>query len=131
MTSSKARKGIVAIVLVAALSGQSGVPAAQAATLTQNESRSDRGRRERQTATPIKHVIIIVGENRSFDHLFATYVPKRKREKPPTIFPGSTTAAVSMPMARRARSTEATATSATRSSTSRAIQAWSRITCET
>jgi phospholipase C len=27
------------------------------------------------TATPIKHVIIIVGENRSFDHLFATYVP--------------------------------------------------------
>jgi phospholipase C len=29
-----------------------------------------------QTATPIKHVIIIVGENRSFDHLFATYVPR-------------------------------------------------------
>jgi phospholipase C len=28
------------------------------------------------TATPITHVIIIVGENRSFDHLFATYVPK-------------------------------------------------------
>jgi phospholipase C len=28
------------------------------------------------TKTPIKHVIIIVGENRSFDHLFATYVPK-------------------------------------------------------
>src|ERR1700681_1436245 len=34
-----------------------------------------------QTATPIKHVIIIVGENRSFDHLFATYVPKSKSEK--------------------------------------------------
>jgi len=29
-----------------------------------------------KTATPIKHVIVIVGENRSFDHLFATYVPK-------------------------------------------------------
>ena len=28
------------------------------------------------TESPIKHVIIIVGENRSFDHLFATYVPK-------------------------------------------------------
>jgi phospholipase C len=28
------------------------------------------------TASPIKHVIIIVGENRSFDHLFATYLPK-------------------------------------------------------
>jgi phospholipase C len=25
--------------------------------------------------TPIKHVIVIVGENRSFDHLFATYQP--------------------------------------------------------
>src|SRR5215469_10913350 len=27
--------------------------------------------------TPIKHVIVIVGENRTFDHIFATYVPKR------------------------------------------------------
>lgn len=27
------------------------------------------------TATPIKHVIIIVGENRTFDHIFATYKP--------------------------------------------------------
>jgi len=31
------------------------------------------------TSSPIKHVIIIVGENRSFDHLFATYVPKHGR----------------------------------------------------
>src|ERR1700735_4358385 len=30
-----------------------------------------------QTATPIKHVIVIIGENRSFDHVFATYVPQR------------------------------------------------------
>ncbi|HEX3681369.1 MAG TPA: alkaline phosphatase family protein [Bryobacteraceae bacterium] len=28
------------------------------------------------TATPIKHVIVIIGENRSFDHVFATYKPK-------------------------------------------------------
>jgi phospholipase C len=28
-----------------------------------------------KTASPIKHVIVIVGENRSFDHLFATYNP--------------------------------------------------------
>ena len=28
-----------------------------------------------QTATPIKHVIVIVGENRTFDHIFATYTP--------------------------------------------------------
>ncbi len=29
------------------------------------------------TRTPIKHVIVIIGENRSFDHVFATYKPKR------------------------------------------------------
>ncbi len=28
------------------------------------------------TATPIKHVIIIIGENRTFDNVYATYVPK-------------------------------------------------------
>src|ERR1700733_12852784 len=28
------------------------------------------------TRSPIKHVIVIIGENRSFDHVFATYVPK-------------------------------------------------------
>ena len=33
-----------------------------------------------KTASPIKHVIIIVGENRSFDHLFATYRPKSDDE---------------------------------------------------
>jgi phospholipase C len=32
--------------------------------------------RSGQTATPIKHVIVIIGENRSFDHVFATYVPR-------------------------------------------------------
>lgn len=31
---------------------------------------------EQRTTTPIKHVIIIVGENRTFDHLFATYKPR-------------------------------------------------------
>jgi phospholipase C len=34
-----------------------------------------------KTASPIKHVIIIVGENRSFDHIFATYVPKNRGER--------------------------------------------------
>ena len=28
------------------------------------------------TITPIKHVIVIIGENRSFDHVFATYIPQ-------------------------------------------------------
>jgi phospholipase C len=29
----------------------------------------------RRTATPIQHVIVIIGENRTFDHIFATYKP--------------------------------------------------------
>jgi phospholipase C len=34
------------------------------------------GANDRRTRTPIKHVLVIIGENRSFDHLFATYKPK-------------------------------------------------------
>ena len=30
---------------------------------------------ETEAHTPIKHVIVIIGENRSFDHIFATYKP--------------------------------------------------------
>jgi phospholipase C len=33
--------------------------------------------RDNETTSPIKHVIVIIGENRSFDHVFATYVPKQ------------------------------------------------------
>jgi phospholipase C len=33
--------------------------------------------RDSETVTPIKHVIVIIGENRSFDHVFATYVPQK------------------------------------------------------
>ncbi|HYK39631.1 MAG TPA: alkaline phosphatase family protein, partial [Candidatus Eremiobacteraceae bacterium] len=29
------------------------------------------------TRTPIKHVIVLIGENRTFDHVFATYKPKK------------------------------------------------------
>ncbi|HYL16949.1 MAG TPA: hypothetical protein VEV41_28205 [Terriglobales bacterium] len=28
-----------------------------------------------RTKTPIQHVIVIIGENRTFDHIFATYKP--------------------------------------------------------
>ena len=35
------------------------------------------GANDGKTTMPIKHVIIIVGENRTFDHLFATYVPPK------------------------------------------------------
>jgi hypothetical protein len=40
----------------------------------------DKGREnehEPETESPIKHVIVLIGENRTFDHVFATYVPKQ------------------------------------------------------
>src|SRR6266446_7629550 len=36
----------------------------------------DQDKGEVHTTTPIKHVIVLIGENRTFDHVFATYVPK-------------------------------------------------------
>ena len=47
--------------------------------LLPNQAWSEDGSRsaeERATETPIKHVIVIIGENRTFDNIFATYVPK-------------------------------------------------------
>jgi phospholipase C len=49
-----------------------GAPFANAADQSQRSEHS----RDAATVTPIKHVIVIIGENRSFDHVFATYVPK-------------------------------------------------------
>ena len=46
-----------------------GAPFADAATNPQKSH-------DFATVTPIKHVIVIIGENRSFDHVFATYVPR-------------------------------------------------------
>ena len=36
---------------------------------------------DNDTTTPIKHVIVIIGENRSFDHVFATYQPKARANR--------------------------------------------------
>ena len=33
-----------------------------------------------RTATPIKHVVVIIGENHSFDNIFATYQPPRHQK---------------------------------------------------
>lgn len=52
--------GLGALASLTALSA----PAAQAA--------DSRGK----ARTPIRHVIVLIGENRTFDHLFATYVPQ-------------------------------------------------------
>jgi phospholipase C len=44
------------------------------------EAQSPSSSRDNDTSSPIKHVIVIIGENRSFDHVFATYVPKDHQE---------------------------------------------------
>ena len=40
-------------------------------------AKADDDHNHKKTATPIEHVIIIVGENRTFDHIFATYKAKQ------------------------------------------------------
>ena len=50
------------------------VPASPATHVVIPRVKTRMGKNDTNTTTPIKHVIIIVGENRSFDHLFATYV---------------------------------------------------------
>jgi phospholipase C len=43
---------------------------------------------DRRTRSPIKHVIVIIGENRTFDHLFATYQPKGGQTVDNLLFKG-------------------------------------------
>ena len=61
-----ARAGMVSVAMVQLAVGQ-----------PPSSSGSASGHKDGETATPIKHVIVIIGENRSFDHVFATYTPKR------------------------------------------------------
>src|SRR5262249_57037334 len=61
------RKGIAVLALAALVGGQVGGSVASA---------DERDRHDRSTATPIKHVIVIIGENRTFDNLYGTYVPR-------------------------------------------------------
>jgi phospholipase C len=72
--SRKWREKFTAAILTVAMSAFGFAPPSRAG------DDSDKPVDKIKTATPIKHVIIIVGENRSFDHLFATYVPKNKKE---------------------------------------------------
>jgi phospholipase C len=62
---NQSRKRLMTYVSLAAMLTNAAAPAFAA----------EKGPNDHATATPIQHVIIIVGENRTFDHLFATYVP--------------------------------------------------------
>ena len=67
----------IALGSLALLQMSLGVPLANAAATTGTAALTGE---ETLTNTPIKHVIVIIGENRSFDHVFATYVPKHDHE---------------------------------------------------
>jgi phospholipase C len=79
----KNRFKMIASVSVTALTGlgaamllpHSAGNSAFAATMTQPSVNNSRPQ-EIQTETPIKHIIYIVGENRSFDNVYGTYQPK-------------------------------------------------------
>ena len=62
----------VGLAFLAAMNFSVGIPMANAALAAS----PDHNDRSNKTRTPIKHVIVIIGENRTFDHIFATYKPK-------------------------------------------------------
>ena len=65
-------RAVVTATILALVGAQTGL--AQAATASGPSYGPDS--RDLVTHTPIKHVIIIIGENRTFDNVFATYAPK-------------------------------------------------------
>ena len=69
--SAAAAVGLTASVLTAAAAGASpqaaAVPSATATLVAASHF----------TTTPIKHVVVIIGENHSFDNVFATYQPPK------------------------------------------------------
>lgn len=65
MNKLKRRKGVAAAALIALLAGQFGAPL----------SFAQQGSNDNDTVTQIKHVILVIGENRTFDNVFGTYKP--------------------------------------------------------
>src|SRR5215472_5551361 len=53
------------------------VAAATAAATAMTAATAAPSRHQVTTTTPIKHVVVIIGENHSFDNVFATYQPPR------------------------------------------------------
>ncbi len=69
----------VGTAFLAAMNFAVGIPMVRmvlAANVAMDKQGHDHGKSGGDTKTPIKHVIVIIGENRTFDHIFATYRPK-------------------------------------------------------
>ena len=65
--TKRLRDRTVVTAAILSLMGSNGYAAEQVGGAHNNDKR---------TESPIKHVIIIMGENRTFDHVFATYKPR-------------------------------------------------------
>jgi acid phosphatase len=86
----------------------SGMMQAAAASAT---SSAAMGSADVPTATPIKHVIIILGENHTFDNIFGAYQPERGQSVLNLLSEGIITASGNLgPNAQRARQQQATDT---------------------
>ena len=72
MSRNGLRRAFFAGVSIIAMSVQALSPVLAA----ESHSRGEHEREQHATLTPITHVIIIIGENRTFDHVYATYRPK-------------------------------------------------------
>jgi acid phosphatase len=66
------RRGVL---LPACLTGLAGLAMSALAATATAQPAAAAGQPQAATTTPIKHVIVIIGENHSFDNVFATYRP--------------------------------------------------------
>src|ERR1700749_5104410 len=80
---SQTLRGLRATALSLAVIKMSAGPALAAAAKASNDSPSPGSLGKPQS--PIKHVIVIIGENRSFDHVFATYRPTSIKGRPQEV----------------------------------------------
>src|SRR5215831_7819629 len=78
MTKPRVRR-VAAVALTAMLISQGGIPLSAAAQHKRNghDAFPARDSTDVDTETPIKHVIVLIGENRTFDHVYGTYVPQQ------------------------------------------------------
>jgi len=92
MSMSHVRKRLLPFVLGTLSVGLAGVVSAQSNSTDQNAVSTSQAAasgvavlhrpggddaNDDRTSTPIKHVILLIGENRTFDHVYATYTPPR------------------------------------------------------
>lgn len=75
MTKRKNSSGLIRRAVVTAIAAS--LASQQMAFAAKDPAVGGSHQNDNRTASPIKHVIVIIGENRTFDHVFATYQPRQ------------------------------------------------------